>query len=863
MKKKLIIMLSIVAVLACIFAITAFAAEPDTSRETVTLNDGTECALWDTAGNPLIWYVTGTDDSGAKTYAYIDATDAGVDYYASYTSSTGGVTWYQLTTITIIAGDKSYGQSSIAVLNMKSDDLVFTSGKAESYVGKPVNCFSKVFTGSSNLEYAYLPLCMVDLNGENFKNCKSLKYVNLPELTELREIGSQDFNLGEVKSFFENKVLDLSNTKLTKIEGNGFACCSATQIILPETLTSVGADAFKNCKYATKITFNGTLTSVSTSNLFNGCIALEEIEGFVLPAGTTSIGGSAFRYCHKLYNAGDFIVDGVIYFPEGINKVDTFAFSECKSIVAIIFPSTINTINQQGFSYMDNVEIISFDKKDAAVKAAIANGETYTPLAFGNCGHFRAAKKLVALSLPEGIIEINNRAFVECTSLTAVYMPNSVKYLNNNGQGQGPFCNSTSMYFVQESFTVSQCIVDGRVDTTKLALPEKPTVYYMPTSLEKFTGHTYTNDTYSNASMFANCTAINDVLVFPESFTSMVVMRPFWNMGTSSSQKTLVFLGNMQEFVISHQARYINFVFANENDKTFEDLGIKRTTGNSNEQGSSAYFCSTGMRYDLAISGRQGSGTDPTTEENIAKINATIAAIHATGVADESCHVRDKNKDKTSDATCTENEKAKTFCFCGFKIGSVVNENTALGHDDTDAVVIMYFANNNYFENATSEYTCKRCEEAIKSEIANSALFTKKGITVPENEKTTSICHAITVNNKAIEDYNAYLGESNAIKYGVVVGKATASGKPVNTDGTSSANAIVVGFDGTDYSHIQAKITNVPDENTGLYCSAYVIDAGVVTYLYEGSASTTAQVISLSNYNPTLPETTVSSNDEE
>ena len=117
MKKKLIIMLSIVAVLACLFAITAFAAEPDTSRETVTLNDGTECALWDTAGNPLIWYVTGTDDSGAKTYAYIDATDAGVDYYASYTSSTGGVTWYQLTTITYYNYNYSRRQVIWPVIN--------------------------------------------------------------------------------------------------------------------------------------------------------------------------------------------------------------------------------------------------------------------------------------------------------------------------------------------------------------------------------------------------------------------------------------------------------------------------------------------------------------------------------------------------------------------------------------------------------------------------------------------------------------------------------------------------------------------------------------------------------------------------
>ena len=470
---------------------------------------------------------------------------------------------------------------------------------------------------------------------------------------------------------------------------------------------------------------------------------------------------------------------------------------------------------------------------------------------------------LVAVCLPEGMVEVNNRAFASCDNLTAFYMPNSIQRLSSNGGGQGSFCDSKKMYFVQERFTVNQCLVNGEVDLSKLVLPEKPEIYYMPTSLTTFTGHIYSNDTWSNATVFRNCTSLNNVLVFPESFTVMVTMRPFEGMGTETSPKTLVFTGNMTQMTLPHQAKYINYVFANANDTDFDDLGIIRTTGNSNEKGSSAYFCSTGMRYDLAISGRQGSDTDPTTEENIAKINATIAAIHATGVADESCHVRDKNKDKTSDATCTENEKAKTFCFCGFEMNVVEKENTALGHDDTDAVVIMYFANNNYFENATSEYTCKRCEEAIKSEIANSALFTKKGITVPENEKTTSICHAITVNNKAIEDYNAYLGESNAIKYGVVVGKATASGTPVNAQGTSSGDAIVVGFDGTDYSHIQAKITNVPDENTGLYCSAYVIDAGTVTYLYEGSASTTAQVISLNNYNPTLPEATVPSNDEE
>ncbi|MBR2944814.1 MAG: leucine-rich repeat protein, partial [Clostridia bacterium] len=287
-------------------------------------------------------------------------------------------------------------------------------------------------------------------------------------------------------------------------------------------------------------------------------------------------------------------------------------------------------------------------------------------------------------------------------------------------------------------------------------IPEKPEVYYFPKNLSSIT----------NNSVCRECKNLNNVLVFGTQLTTMPNQYFFQN----GPANKIVFLGDMTTVSTQYWGQTTQIFFANPQDKSTDDVTYSG--------GRTVVFCNA--------------------EGNTQ-------------------HLHNPRADETTAPTCLDNSVSKTYCFCGADMGSVVNENTALGHDDTDAVVIMYFANNNYFENATSEYTCKRCEEAIKSEIANSALFTKKGITVPENEKTTSICHAITVNNKAIENYNAYLGESNAIKYGVVVGKATASGTPVNTDGTSSGNAIVVGFDGTDYSHIQAKITNVPDENTGLY----------------------------------------------
>ena len=66
MKKKLLLIVAIVAVFVCIFAIGVSAAELDTTKESVTLSDGTVCPLWDTDGNP-----TAFDPPTATTQDYL------------------------------------------------------------------------------------------------------------------------------------------------------------------------------------------------------------------------------------------------------------------------------------------------------------------------------------------------------------------------------------------------------------------------------------------------------------------------------------------------------------------------------------------------------------------------------------------------------------------------------------------------------------------------------------------------------------------------------------------------------------------------------------------------------------------------
>ncbi|MBR2296328.1 MAG: leucine-rich repeat protein, partial [Clostridia bacterium] len=211
MKRKILILMALVVAIVCMLAISVSAAEPNNEGKTVTLADGTVCALYDTDGNPLIWYITSTDaDTGAKTYAYIAANDSAVDYYNGWN---GGD---QLNSIKITVADTTYEKGTFVVLNLYGAKI--TSGQR---IGNEITYFSKTFTSATNLEYAFLPLGTTGLGSEDFKSCSNLQFVNIEELTELTRIGSQSFN--GCPKLFAGKKVDLSNTKLVSTDTNALA----------------------------------------------------------------------------------------------------------------------------------------------------------------------------------------------------------------------------------------------------------------------------------------------------------------------------------------------------------------------------------------------------------------------------------------------------------------------------------------------------------------------------------------------------------------------------------------------------------------------------------------------------------------
>ena len=70
---------------------------------------------------------------------------------------------------------------------------------------------------------------------------------------------------------------------------------------------------------------------------FGGCESLKEI---VIPESLTSIGWDAFRHCDALTD---------VVFPKSLQKIDFGAFEECKSLKTVTFSTGLKTIHESAF----------------------------------------------------------------------------------------------------------------------------------------------------------------------------------------------------------------------------------------------------------------------------------------------------------------------------------------------------------------------------------------------------------------------------------------------------------------------------------------------------------------------------------
>ena len=156
--------------------------------------------------------------------------------------------------------------------------------------------------------------------------------------------------------------------------GAFFNCSSLSNIVIPDSVTSIGGAAFFTCGSLSSIVIPDSVTSIG-HNVFQGCSSLSEI---VIPDSVTSIGNSAFSGCSSLSkiviptsvtSIGDWTFSGCsslseVVIPSSVTSIGGFAFKDCGSFSTIVIPSSVTSIGDwtfNGCNFPDNLkqELIS------------------------------------------------------------------------------------------------------------------------------------------------------------------------------------------------------------------------------------------------------------------------------------------------------------------------------------------------------------------------------------------------------------------------------------------------------------------------------------------------------------------------
>ena len=290
MKKKILFIVTLCIMLICMLAIAVSAGSVHNEStvnydETVTLDDGTVCNLFDEDGNALIWFRNG----GVLQSIRADDTEAGEDgNYVSYVLPSAGYTSF-FANVNIHIGSTKIEIKDIVVFNIMDDDInaYYTINGEYQEGNEPFTALIETFNkdnknknGTMALEYAYLRLDTTSLGQKAFARCTKLKYVNLDKLTQLTNIGSVSdkyngtFNYGEVfigcTSLFEGQILDLSKTSLTRMatgnaSGGNFESVPMIGVKLPvsDKNITIGKAVFKGCTSLKTIWIGGNIAVIS------------------------------------------------------------------------------------------------------------------------------------------------------------------------------------------------------------------------------------------------------------------------------------------------------------------------------------------------------------------------------------------------------------------------------------------------------------------------------------------------------------------------------------------------------------------------------------------------------------------------
>ena len=342
------------------------------------------------------------------TSSYTGGTAVKQYYYGSSISSTTSATYYipsSLRSVTVTGGNIPYG----AFYNCSTLTSV-TIGNSVTTIGEDAlyNCTS--------LTSVTIPDSVTSVGDYAFYNCNSLAAVYITDIGKwvATEFGDSYANpLYYAGNLYLNGelVTDLViPDSVTSIGQYAFyGCDSFTSVAIPDGVTSIGRYAFRNCK--AEIIWGGTPTIAQIGEY---AFAYYDGTSITIPDSVTSIGEDAFWGCTSLTS---------ITIPDSVTSIGRYAFSYCDSLTSVTIPDSVTSIEGYAFDGCTGLTSIHYTGDMASWLEKNWHGLV---MSSGRALYIGGTKIEGELVIPNRIASIPSYAFAYQTAITSVTIPDSV-----------------------------------------------------------------------------------------------------------------------------------------------------------------------------------------------------------------------------------------------------------------------------------------------------------------------------------------------------------------------------------------------------------------------------------------------------
>ena len=218
----------------------------------------------------------------------------------------------------------------------------------------------QAFDGCTGLTSIAIPASLEFVMSNAFKDCYYIKEVHITDLAAWCKV---NFSYSSANPLHFAQHLYLNGEEVI-------------DLVIPESVTSLGSYVFSNAQSLQSVTFPEGFTSIGNGAFWN-CL----FTSIKLPKSLKNIGGYALGNCSKLTSIdipenvtsiGEHGLAGCkgltsVVIPNNVYQLGTGVFYECTNLTSVVLPDYVETINGTLFAYCNKLTTVVLPKRVGSI----------------------------------------------------------------------------------------------------------------------------------------------------------------------------------------------------------------------------------------------------------------------------------------------------------------------------------------------------------------------------------------------------------------------------------------------------------------------------------------------------------------